>query len=219
MVSIILCTYNRAALLPNAIRSVLYQSYHDWELVIIDDGSTDDTYALVKKFQRKDKRITYHFQANRGLAEARNTGLRKVNGEYICFLDSDDELLSDHLEKRVKFLTVHSEIEFIHGGMKLVGPKTKQYVVDMTDTTRKIHLSKCHIGGTFFFRKKIIGKVKGFKPIPFGEDFDFYKRVEQSFSVAKVLFPTYVYHLDSDDRLCDIYTDKYFKMKKATGST
>ena len=219
MVSIILCTYNRAALLPNAIRSVQLQSYQGWKLIIIDDGSTDNTREIVQKYQSKDKRIAYHFQQNKGLAEARNAGLRIAAGEYICFLDSDDELLPGHLEIRVKYLTVHSQIDFLHGGMKLIGPKSKQYVVDMTDTRKKIHLSKCHIGGTFFFRKTVLRKVKGFKPIPFGEDFDFYRRVERSFNVAKVSFPTYLYHLDSADRLCDIFTERYFKKKKAVGPT
>lgn len=211
MVSIILCTYNRDSLLPNAIRSVLHQSYPDWELIIIDDGSKDHTRSVVQQFQSKYKRISYHFQANAGLAKARNAGLRRAKGSFICFVDSDDELSAAHLEKRVRFLNEHPSIDFLHGGMKLIGPTEKQYVVDMTDTTKKIHLSKCHIGGTFFFRKKILKKVKGFQPIPFGEDFDFYLRVKEIFSIRKVRFPTYRYHLDSENRLCDIYTELLLK--------
>lgn len=208
MVSIILCTFNRASLLPNAIRSVQGQSYPDWELIVIDDGSTDNTRAVVRQFQGKDKRITYHFQTNKGLALARNAGLRRAKGSFICFVDSDDELTAAHLAKRVIYLSGHPAVDFLHGGMKLIGPKIKHYVVDMTDTKKKIHLSKCHIGGTFFFRKKILKKVKGFHPIPFGEDFDFYRRAADSYEVKKVRFPTYLYHLDSENRLCDFYTEK-----------
>ncbi|MFA5834508.1 MAG: glycosyltransferase family A protein [Bacteroidota bacterium] len=207
MVSIILCTYNRAQLLPRTIRSVISQSYPHWQLIIIDDGSNDNTRHVVQQLQTKDKRILYHFQQNKGLAKARNAGLRKVKGAYICFVDSDDELSIDHLKKRVHYLTKNPSIDFIHGGMKLIGPKAKHYVVDLMNPKKKIHLSQCHIGGTFFFRKKVLLKISGFHPIPFGEDFDFYQRVEQYYSIKKVRFPTYMYHLDSENRLCDIFTE------------
>ncbi|MFZ4622535.1 MAG: glycosyltransferase family 2 protein [Bacteroidota bacterium] len=208
MVSIILCTYNRENLLPLAVRSVLAQSYNDWELIVIDDGSTDNTLAVMKHFLQKDKRIRYHFQTNKGLAAARNAGLRMAKGSFICFVDSDDELAPRHLEHRVKFLSDHPGVDFLHGGMTLIGPKRKHFVVDMTDPTKKIHLSKCHIGGTFFFRKKVLKRVSGFSSIPFGEDFDFFRRVDEQFTIRKVRWTTYRYHLESADRLCDIFTEK-----------
>ncbi len=213
MVSIILCTYNRAALLPKAIRSVLEQTQQEWELVIIDDGSNDNTYNIVMQFLQTDSRIMYFYQSNRGLANARNKGLAIATGEFICFVDSDDELTSDHLKKRMQFMEQHPSVDFIHGGMKLIGPKEKQYVADITNPGKKIHLTKCHIGGTFFFRRKILKKVSGFSPIPFGEDFDFYTRVERYFTIRKVKFPTYLYHLDSENRLCDIFTEALINKK------
>lgn len=211
MVSIILCTFDRAKLLPKAIASVLKQTRNDWELIIIDDGSKDNTRSVVKKFLDKDKRILYHFQTNKGLAKARNVGMQRANGDFICFVDSDDELASTHLEKRIHCLKKNPSVDFLHGGMKLIGPKEKYYVVDMTDPTKKIHLRKCHIGGTFFFRKKVLKKVQGFRAIPFGEDFDFFQRAEKYFLIKKVRFPTYIYHLDSENRLCDIFTKRLLK--------
>jgi glycosyltransferase involved in cell wall biosynthesis len=211
MVSIILCTYNRASLLPNAIRSVLRQTVRPWELIIIDDGSTDATGKCVRQFQRKDNRILYHFQTNKGLARARNEGIRRASGTVLCFLDSDDELAPDHLERRLRYLDRHPEIDFLHGGMKLIGPRAKQYVVDMTDTTRTIHLSKCHVGGTFFFRRSVLRFVRTFRPLPFGEDFDFFRRAAKHCAIKKVRYPTYLYHLDSENRLCDAFTEKLLK--------
>ncbi len=210
LVSIILCTYNRAHLLPDAIRSVLRQTYSRWELIVIDDGSIDDTRSLVENFQRKDKRILYHFQTNKGLAAARNAGLRRAKGLFIGFVDSDDEWTPAHVSLRVKYLRKHPAVDFLHGGMRLIGPKHKQYVVDMTDRKRKIHLRRCHIGGTFFFRNIVMKKTGGFRKIPFGEDFDFYERTARHFTVRKVGFPTYRYHLDSENRLCDLFTEKLF---------
>jgi glycosyltransferase involved in cell wall biosynthesis len=207
-VSVILCTYNRAALLPRAILSVLRQTYTDWELIIIDDGSTDSTRSVVRNLIQKEKRIRYFYQKNKGLAGARNAGMRKATGDILTFLDSDDAYHPEHLSKRVRYLTLHTEIDFLHGGMTLVGPKKKHYVVDLTDPTKKIHLRRCHVGGTFFFRKKIRSRVRTFSAIPFGEDFDFYRRAERHFIIRKVGFPTYIYHLDSENRLCDIFTEK-----------
>lgn len=213
-VSIILCTYNRAPLLPRAIDSVLKQTYGDWELVVIDDGSDDATRPLIDEYVQRDSRITYFFQPNAGLAAARNTGMQRAGGDYLCFLDSDDELAPAHLERRVAYFTKHPTIEFVHGGMTFVGPKQKQYVVDLTNPSKKIHLSKCHVGGTFFFRRKVLGRVGAFTPIPFGEDFDFYTRVERYFTVRKVRYPTYIYHLDAENRLCDVYTEKLMEEQR-----
>lgn len=216
MVSIILCTYNRAAVLPTAIRSVVQQTEHDWELIIIDDGSNDTTYNIVKQFLQNDPRIVYFYQNNQGLAHARNRGLTIATGDFICFVDSDDELTPMHLEKRLRYMKRSPAVDFIHGGMILIGPKKKHFVADVTNPGKKIHLSKCHIGGTFFFRRSILKKVTGFKPIPFGEDFEFYRRVERYFSIRKVQYPTYLYHLDSENRLCDIFTDVLINKKPDT---
>ena len=211
LVSIILCTYNRAPLLPRAIDSVLKQTYDFLELVVVDDGSNDSTRALINNYIQKDDRISYFFQPNAGLAEARNTGIRLAIGDFLCFVDSDDELAPKHVETRMKYLERHWNVDFLHGGMKLIGPKKKQYVVDLNNPKKKIHLSKCHGGGTFFFRRNILRRVKTFRAIPFGEDFDFYKRVEKYFTIRKVRFPTYVYHLEVENRLCDVFTQKLLK--------
>lgn len=97
MTSIIIPTHNRARLLPRAIDSVLAQTDDDWELIVVDDGSTDNTKAVVSKYT--DARIRYVYQTNRELNGARNTGVRHAQGQYTGFLDDDDELLPDHLAR------------------------------------------------------------------------------------------------------------------------
>jgi len=105
--SVILPTYNRADMLPRAIRSVIGQSFQDWELIIIDDGSTDDTSAVVKEFS--DARITYLYQENAERSVARNRGIDYARGEYICFLDSDDFYLPGHLNDFYKKISESPE--------------------------------------------------------------------------------------------------------------
>jgi glycosyltransferase involved in cell wall biosynthesis len=86
--SIILPTYNRASFISKAIESVIDQLYNKWELIILDDGSTDNTKEIVLSFN--DDRIRYIYQENKERSAARNNGIRNAKGEYICFLDSDD---------------------------------------------------------------------------------------------------------------------------------
>ncbi len=89
MISIITPTYNRAHLLPRMVKSVLNQTYSNWELIIVDDGSTDNTKQIVEEF--KDPRINYYYTINSGAADSRNTGVELAKNNYIVFLDSDDE--------------------------------------------------------------------------------------------------------------------------------
>ena len=100
-VSIILPTYNRAALLPRSIESVLGQTYGDFELIVVDDGSQDDSAAVVARFA--DKRIHYlRLARNGGVSAARNAGLAEAAGKYIAFQDSDDEWMAEKLERQMR---------------------------------------------------------------------------------------------------------------------
>lgn len=100
-VSVIIPTYNRAHLVSRAIESVLNQTYQDFEIIVVDDGSMDDTEEIVRSF--KNERIRYiRHDKNKGEAAARNTGIKAAEGEYIAFQDSDDEWIPEKLEKQTK---------------------------------------------------------------------------------------------------------------------
>jgi len=103
IVSVIIPTYNRAHLIGRSIQSVLNQTYQDFEIIVVDDGSTDNTEDIIKKFQKKDERIKYiKNEKNKGGSAARNTGIKAARGKYIAFLDSDDEWMKRKLEKQVR---------------------------------------------------------------------------------------------------------------------
>ena len=105
LVSVIIPTFNRASLLYRSIESVLKQSYGHWELIIVDDGSTDNTKEVVKKYMNKDARIKYLcFEENKGVSISRNYGIAESNGEYVAFLDSDDKWEVEHLHNSIKTL-------------------------------------------------------------------------------------------------------------------
>ena len=100
--SIILPTYNRASFLTRSIGSVMKQDFQDWELIVIDDGSTDHTKEVVNSF--KDQRIKYFYQENSERSAARNRGVNQANSDWVCFLDSDDFLLPEHLHVLATFI-------------------------------------------------------------------------------------------------------------------
>lgn len=115
-VSVILPTYNRARLLPRAIHSVLAQSYDDLELIIVDDGSEDDTADVVGNI--RDSRVRYmRLARNQGISAARNRGLQKASGEYLAFQDSDDEWDPQKLEKQIRSLEAHPDREIVYCDM------------------------------------------------------------------------------------------------------
>ena len=105
LVSVIMPVYNGAATIGESIESVLTQTYHFWELIFIDDCSTDDTKKAIEQYKNKDVRIRYWRQSdNLGVAEARNIGIKMAGGRYIAFLDSDDLWLPEKLEHQLRFM-------------------------------------------------------------------------------------------------------------------
>ncbi len=103
LVSVVMPSFNRAHSIERAMKSVLHQTYKNWELLVIDDASTDHTQAIVGVFAQHDSRIKYHrMEQNGGACVARNKGIQLAKGTYITFLDSDDEYLPEKIELQVK---------------------------------------------------------------------------------------------------------------------
>jgi glycosyltransferase involved in cell wall biosynthesis len=102
LVSCVVPSFNRAPLLKEAIESVLCQTHPDWELIIVDDRSTDDTAEMVAGYTRKDPRIKYYLNKEKGVSSARNYGVEMASGEYIAFLDDDDLSLPHRFESQLK---------------------------------------------------------------------------------------------------------------------
>lgn|GEM_PF-1209031 len=119
LISIIVPTYNRASLIEEALNSVFNQTYEHFELIVVDDGSTDDTAEKLKKFQA-DQRFTLVRQENQGQAAARNRGLEIAAGEYFCFLDSDNFWPNFKLEEQVSIALNSPEFDVIYGDIIVV---------------------------------------------------------------------------------------------------
>jgi glycosyltransferase involved in cell wall biosynthesis len=115
LVSVIIPTYNRADLLGEALSSVFAQTYRDFEIVVVDDGSTDNTVEVLRPLEEQGL-LRYIYQKNAGEAAARNKGLLEAKGRYIAFLDSDDIFEPEKLELQTAYLQNHAEIGLVHSG-------------------------------------------------------------------------------------------------------
>jgi glycosyltransferase involved in cell wall biosynthesis len=193
--SVIITTYNRAGLLIRALESLINQEETDWEGIIVDDGSTDDTAIAVLPYVKPGSKIRYIRQQNAGYSDAKNTGIFSATGKYVTFLDSDDEYSPQHLASRKKILNDHTSLKFLHGGLQVIG---SHLVPDRFDYSKMISLSDCVIAGTFFIRRDIAVLFKGFKKIDLGSDGEFFERLEnEGIAIMKTDIPTYVYHRDT----------------------
>ncbi len=200
--SVIIATYNRKATIVRAINSLISQTETDWEAIVIDDGSIDDTRLEINKLLQDHKNIKYLKQSNKGAAESKNTGIQLAKGSFFTFLDSDDEYESSHLESRKKILLENPELKFLSGGLKVIG---SPFVPDRFNSSKQIHLDNCEVGGTFFIEKELMSHLKGFNNILLGEDSDLYDRVlKTGSSMHKTELPTYIYHKETEGSVTNL---------------
>lgn len=204
--SVIITSYNRADLLKRALHSLIFQTEKDWEAIVVDDGSTDNTHAQIAPYLWSNNKITYIRQVSKGCVASKNSGILLSTGKYLTFLDSDDEFSPDHLATRKAIILKNPAVDFLHGGVKIIG---SPYVPDRFDHEKMIHLRNCAIGGTFFMERKLAFLMKGFSAISLGHDADFLDRVIQSgATVIKTDLPTYIYHRETQNSITNNLTGK-----------
>lgn len=178
-VSVIIPTYNRASFLHEAIDSVLHQSYQDFELILIDDGSDDDTRDILKPYQG---RLNYHYQENAGISKTRNTGLRIAQGEFIAFLDSDDLWTRRKLEKQMEIFEQIDEAEICYTDevwiRKGVRVNPKKYHRKYTGWIFQYCIPLCIISlSSALIRRNLFAQVGLFdEQLPACEDYDLWLR-------------------------------------------
>src|SRR2546421_4585920 len=194
--SIIIPTYNRARLISRAIDSVLAQDFIDWEMIVVDDGSTDTTADILRHYVDEEPRIHYHYTEHEGAPQARNFGCSLATGKYFTFLDSDDEYLPGHLGIRAEIISGEPAVELIHGNCEVIGDPM---ITDRFDPTRLIPITDCIIGATFFIRRDLFRRLGGFADIQYGDDNDFFLRAQEAGAlIKKVEEKTYRYYRTED---------------------
>jgi glycosyltransferase involved in cell wall biosynthesis len=195
-ISIIMPTFNRALHIETALQSILGQSFRSWELIIIDDGSTDNTFSILDRYISKFPNIRYMKQSNRKAALARNAGIQASFGRYVTFLDSDDHYLENHLETRITLIEEMQGISMLSGGFLC---DETMMVKDCYHPDKLIGIRECILGGTMFGKRELFFALEGFNNLEYAEDTDLWNRASKLFDVKKIEDPkTYVYQRAND---------------------
>lgn len=207
-VSVIVPSYNRAHLLGRALRSVARQTYKDFEVIVVDDGSTDDTEGVVKEFPSLNIRYIRH-ERNKGEAAARNTGVMAARGEFIAFLDSDDEWLPEKLEKQMavfagqspKVGIVYSDMcEIERNGRRRLWRSPTFMPEDGCFYMKALNYKVYGIGiGSAIVRRECFDKAGLFdERLSYYVDFDFFIRLSRDYYFYHLKEPLINYHVTED---------------------
>jgi glycosyltransferase involved in cell wall biosynthesis len=192
LVAVIIPTYNRAALIERAVRSVLGQTFRDFELVVVDDGSTDGT-AELPVFKNGDPRLRYvGVSQNKGVSAARNAGVKATTAPWLAFLDSDDEWLPEKLEKQVRWTLSRPDMHivqtrelWIRRGTRVNPPKTHE---KSEGDLFAASLERCMITpSSVMLRRTLFEKMGGFnESLPACEDYDLWLRVTSKYRTGLI---------------------------------
>lgn len=215
-VSIIIPVFNGARFISDAIDSIFRQTFQDFEVIMIDDGSTDETREIVSRYRG----LIYHYQENQGRPAARNTGLRHARGEYVAFLDADDIWNPDRLERGVNLLNAEPEIGLLHGEVTAIDAHGAQdesytkwlrnfYVRERQKGSGYLRLlDRCAIfSSSVLFRRKCIDEV-GFYDMsfPIYEDYDWYLRLASVHRISLMPGPAVAKYRLHDSNSFKLYT-------------
>ncbi len=213
VVSAIIPTYNRSNLLDRAIKSVLNQTYQDLELLVVDDGSEDNTQQLVQQFN--DPRIHYiRHEVNKGAPTARNTGIKNSRGKYIAFLDSDDQWLPKKLEKQLGlfFTTDLTNVGLIYTGSLILtepgGKIVRKQIPSQRGYVFEKMLKQGNIvaggGSSALIKKSCFDEVGLFhEGLPAGQDHEMWLRISRVFPVDFVKEVQVIKYTEAENRITE----------------
>jgi glycosyltransferase involved in cell wall biosynthesis len=209
-VSVVIPNYNYGHYLGDAIFSVLRQSYEDLELIIVDDGSTDDTRSLIYRYS--DPRIYWYFQPHKGISAARNFGIHHSRGEYIAFLDADDYWAPTKIEEQVKSIRSQNELGLIYSGFFLIDQDrqviAKRSPVKAFGPSLKMLLLGNIISGsstTAFVPRHVFDVAGEFdEQIMSAEDWDMWIRISEKFKILAIDKPLAFIRLHSQNTTSNI---------------
>jgi GT2 family glycosyltransferase len=183
-VTIILPAYNGARWIEKAIRSVLVQTYHDFELLVVNDASKDETEAIVLRLAAEDNRIRYlKNESNKGVQATRNFALDQITSEYIAEIDQDDEWLDKNkIQKQINFLQAHADYVLVGTGAIMVdesGREIARYLMPATDEEirKKILRMNCFIHSSVMYRTLAVKEIGGYSTEKLSEDHDLWLRL------------------------------------------
>lgn len=223
LVSVIIPTYNRPTYLEEAIKSVINQSYKNFEILIVDDGSLEN---YTQDFESKYENVFVYRKDNGGVSSARNFGIKKAKGYYIAFLDDDDLWVHNKLEIQVNFLNENKKIDCIHSGAIVIDEKGIKTGKIIGALPNKMHKRSGYVfwnalgtwlvkASTPLIRKSVFRENLFFdETLEVGEDFDFYQRMFYKHKVYYYKEPLTYYRDYLSEKRLSIQKNKYIGIEK-----
>ena len=219
LVSIIMPAYNCENYISEAIESVLSQSYQNWELLIVDDGSTDHSPEIIDRYAQKDVRIQSFHNKNEGVSAARNFALSKISGELVTFIDSDDVYHPDRLQRMVQIFEKYPNCDIVFSrhteftGEWKYSETSSSGEIKVYDDEILIHVisdTKNHFVWNAMIRSGIVGKEQ-FAPIRFAEDYCYIRDCAYHCRQMAVLEDVlYFYRRDNENAMTShFFSEKY----------
>jgi cellulose synthase/poly-beta-1,6-N-acetylglucosamine synthase-like glycosyltransferase len=189
-ISVVMSVFNGDCFLRESVESILSQSLRDFEFIIIDDGSTDGSGAILDSYQEKDSRVRVLNQENRGLTAALNRGCQLARGDYIARMDADDIAGPDRLVLQLEFMEAHPEVAVLGGAVEFVDPTGKalnkvRYPVGNREIQTALLDSSVLWHPTVLFRKAAFLQVGGYRNV-IAEDYDLWLRIAEQFQLANL---------------------------------
>jgi glycosyltransferase involved in cell wall biosynthesis len=201
LVSVVLASYNMGHYLPESVRSVLAQTYENIEVIIIDDGSTDDTEEQIKPLL-SDPRLRYIKQENQGQPKAKNNGIKACNGEYIAFCDGDDLWATNKLELQLPLIDHDPEVGVVYSEVSYIddkgNPLDKEQPYERYSgmVTDKLILKNFIPFGTALVKRQCFNELGLFdENLPMGIDWDLWLRFSVRFKIKYLADKTYIYRI------------------------
>lgn len=204
--SIIIPLYNKEKFIQNTLKSVLSQSFSDFEIIIVNDGSTDNSETKVLNF--KDSRIKYFYKKNEGVSKARNFGIEKAKSNYICFLDADDYWYPDYLEQFYKVILKHPQQKVFSCAIEIENSKrifSAKYSIEKTSQVQIINYFQGSLKQSIIWTSGVIIHESIFKSIgsfdtniKYGEDTDLWIRIGLKNDIVFIWKILAKYVLDTD---------------------
>ena len=214
MISVIIPSYNHEKYIKKCIDSVINQTYKDWELIIIDDGSKDNSNEIISQYN--DIRITHIQQENAGAHNAINKGLSLAKGNYLTILNSDDEFLPKRFEECIKFFEINKNIDFISTWINIVDEKSKilgvkeawknmlpweikspekTFLATNDYSLNTLMTNFVSTTSNMFFKRKIYDEIGGMRNLRFAHDWDFLLRVCEKYNCFNLEIPLMNYRI------------------------
>ena len=189
--SVVVPCYNRGPLLADTVAGILRQQETNFELLLVDDGSRDDTLAVAQGLARTDSRIRVFTQPNAERGAARNHGLREAKGNYVNFFDSDDEMYPRHLLAVREYLARHGEVEVVHTGYEIIGADGRVLVRenDFSRPTNEALIDNNHLACNTVFVRRDIALANPFEEdrrLASAEDWELWLRLASEYTFHSI---------------------------------